>query len=211
MNNNLGAICHVPRDISYRLRKARKHKDFDDTFIKKLHSQDPELVLSEATPEARKLYNLAKEVSTDTHRVKMYTRLQVSKKGILFATIDPEHEVEFDALDFFIHRFPTYMIMLESKRGLFYGSSSRPKTFTKNSIKELLPVFETYHEKDDILEELEDFSDDLWQKFYSGQNVRTRRNTKLFYKNMPKKSQKAYDMDIENSTWNNNKTLKEFF
>lgn len=210
MRNHLGGTCTVPRDINYRIRQAGKHKDFNPELIKHIRKQPAELVLSEATVEARLLYNQSKQVGYDAHRIRMYTRLKVSKKGILYARIKPEHNTEYDALDFFIERFPMFLILLESKRGVFYGSRKLGKGIMKTTLKEILPKLESTMEDNDILDDLEDFSDDLWKEFYSAQYVSSRRNLRLFYKNMPKKMQHAYTMDMEKHIFDGNRSLLEF-
>jgi probable DNA metabolism protein len=210
VRNNLGGTCTVPRDINYRIRKARKHIKFDPKLLDEIKKQPPELVLSEATSEARELYNLARQVLGDAHRIRMYTRLKVSRKGILYGRISPEHHTEYDAIDFFIDRFPLFIILLESKRGIFYGSKKFGKGVMNGKIKDVLPLFEEKMEDNPLLEELEEFDDSIWREFYNAQNVEARRNIKLFNKNMPKKMQDAYDMEDEKFLAGNNKSLLEF-
>ncbi|MFP4400424.1 MAG: DUF4130 domain-containing protein [Candidatus Woesearchaeota archaeon] len=212
VNNNLGGLCTVPRDIEFRIRQARKHKEFNPNLIHTIKTQNPQLVLSEATPEARRLYNMARQVGMDCHRIKMYARFSISKKGILYAKIYPEHRTESDALDFFFDRFPMYTIILESRRGTFFGSKKTGKNYSKDSSKIIIALLEKKMKDDSILSELDDSMNDseLWKEFYSAQYAGSRRNLRLFYKNMPKKNQNGYNMKMESTIFSGNRTLSEF-
>jgi probable DNA metabolism protein len=210
IENHLGATCSLKRDFSHRLFFAKKHKDFNNNKIEQIYTQDLDFVLSDTTKEAKLLSNWSRQVLKDIHRVKMFTRFEISDKGVLYSKINTEHNIEEYALDFFIERFQKYTIIIESKNNCFLGSKLKKEFYENTTCEQLLKKIKQSNNKDKILSELKPFSKEIWNKFYEGQYIKERKNSKYFFQNMPKKMQNNYEMNYEKKLFSESKTLIDF-
>ena len=136
-----------------------------------------------ATALARKAYRLAREVAGEIHRGKSFTRLKVSRNKILYGSLKVRHKVEDLVVRFFAHRFPGFIIILESWRGCYiYGGQFKALVFTEEGLKNALEGLVGDSAKDE-----DSNPEKVWEEFYSSQYIPERENLRLFAKNMPKK------------------------
>ncbi|MFX0198961.1 MAG: DUF4130 domain-containing protein, partial [Candidatus Hodarchaeota archaeon] len=100
------------KDILDRLRRSQK---CSKEFIEQVSQENPEY-LENITSDIAKIANkLARDVSREAYKVRAFTRLNLSRHGILFATIEPLYHVEDLVVKWFWKRFPQFVIALESK------------------------------------------------------------------------------------------------
>ncbi|MFQ6124491.1 MAG: DUF4130 domain-containing protein [Candidatus Heimdallarchaeota archaeon] len=181
-------------------------------FIEQVSREDPEFFENLATDIAKKAEKLAKDVSREAYKVRAFTRLNLSRHGILFAAIEPKYHVEDLVVKWFWKRFPQFVIALESKlkRGVFlFGPGFSDVIFTKAPLKEVIEDLESRLPIKPLLEEVAEFSERIWQKYYAFQYVPSRKNLKLFLKFLPRKYQKWKGLVTEASF--GNRRLDEFF
>jgi len=72
----------------------RRHKDYDPLLVQAVMEQDDDLVMAKATVESRKLYNKSRMVFRDFDKLRSFLRLEISRHGILYATIRTMHDIE---------------------------------------------------------------------------------------------------------------------
>lgn len=189
---------------------APLHKNFNETLLHKVASQPKALVAAKVTQEARKLYDLDRQVRCSLHRDIGFTRLKVNKHSILYAQIQPQHNTESLIAENFMKRFPLFVIVIASKRITAIASKTSGLIETKMPLNETLKELEKLLPVDPILENIEDFDDNIWTEFYSTQNIEQRRNLKLLYKVMPKKFFSSHDMHEEKRITEKTSSLKRF-
>lgn len=165
---------------------AKYHNRFDIKLYKHVMNQDPRLVKSIATPEARKLYRMHREVGRSIHLNKGFTRFDISPHGILFAKKDFEHDVVDIIMHFFHTRYPKFVITIESKGKTYViDPEGIISTFNQN-LKKTVQLLEKKHPINPLLKEL-NYDETLWKEYYDSQFIRERKNLKLMQKMMPLK------------------------
>jgi probable DNA metabolism protein len=198
---------------------AQRHRDFSYSLMIAVEKQSIELVKAMATDEARRLYNMHRQVSCEIHRLESFTRLNISKKGILYGSISPEHNVEEPVLNFFKNRFPAFIILIESKKKeLCYVSKPGQKyTIIKKTLSETLvsieldiPDNKIAHELVNNNSDINSDDEDIWRTFYETQYIKERRNKRYFHKSMPRKILKGAGLATELRMSVGSKELNEY-
>ena len=198
-----------------KLRKdfnlAPRHKDFKKEVIELLKKQDPVSINSVSTQEARKAYNWNRQVAGCYQRSREFARLKISPFGILYGKIEPEHYVEDLVVRWFSSRFPMFIIMLESKRGVFVFTRDRNLILFDEPLTDILSKFEKISPKNQMLEELQDFnSDEYWEKYYSSQFIKSRKNRRYFQRNIPKMFHGWEGLKLEKKRFDGNNKLSDY-
>ena len=197
------------KDILDRLRRNPK---CPLEFIEQVIKEDPVHLENLTSDIAKKADKLARDVSREAYKIRAFTRFNLSHHGILFATIEPQYHVEDLVVKWFWKRFPQFVIALESnpKRGVFlFGPGFTDVIFTKATLKEVIEDLESRLPIKPLLEEVAEFSETIWQRYYASQYVPSRKNLKLFLKFLPRKYQKWKGLVTEASF--GNRRLDEFF
>ena len=194
---------------------ASRHSKFDQGLVERVLSQAAEgclgnnLVSVQGTKEARELYNLHSQVMGEVNKLACYLRLNISPNGILFVEHTPEHRVEDLVVRHFRYRFPTYTIVMGSRRGIFVGDKegivrlNEPLGLVLDRLQEERGV-------DPILKELKETDDEIWEAFYQSQFVKQRENPRLFRRQVPGKFLKMESFQIERKV-SRGKGLEGFF
>lgn len=217
----------VPRNREYIDHSFEEQKK-----ISKELEKLPEAVLeSNITTNAKRYYRMARAVSREIHYHKMFTRLKIQGNTLLSGTIQPEHEIEDIILKFFYHRFPNFIIILNSIRKnscYFIAPIDLKKAINKKcvlvksesnyilgksalNLEKLLSILLPLAQNKSLFKGIIDTDLDLnrlFKEFYDSQYIESRENYKLFFQNMPKKYQKKKDMVVEKTF--RTKTLDKF-
>lgn len=189
---------------------AKFHKDYSEKLFIEISKQPNEVVKSQASIESRKLFNMNNQVGYDIHRTNSYTRLKISRHGILYATINPEHKTEEFSLKFFADRFPTFIVILESKRGVFI-SERRSISTMKGELKTIIKKYEEKYPKNDLAIDIESIDDnEIWERYYDSQYLESRKNKKYFLRSIPKKLLKNNNLKIENNKYSGSRKITDF-
>jgi len=178
------------KDILDRLRRNPK---CPLEFIEQVIKEDPAHLENLTSDIAIKADKLARDVSREAYKIRAFTRFNLSRHGILFATIEPQYHVEDLVVKWFWRRFPQFVIALESKpkRGVFlFGPVFTDVIFTKAPLIEVIEDLEQRLPIKPVLEEVTEFSEKIWQRYYASQYIPSRKNLKLFLKFLPRKYQK---------------------
>lgn len=189
---------------------APRHEKFTKKLLKTVESQPCDLVENKATPESRTLYSLHRQVAGDFQRWRAFARLEISKHGIVFGKIQPEHKVEDMVIEWFLSRFPLFTIVLESRRGTFMISKGSGMKMVKKRLKQLILELEKKLPENPLLSDLMDFNTKSWENLYDSNFIKQRKNTKLFLKNIPKKYHHLGSLALEKRKFMKCMNLNDF-
>jgi len=118
--------------------------------------------------------------------------------------------VEEMVVDFFMYRFPLFTIVLGSERGTFVGGNNQLKKYYVG-MKEIIRRLEKKNPKSDLLQGFDQFDNKIWEAFYDSQDIKSRKNTKSFKANIPKRFLEGMgSFKHERKRMNKNKELNEF-
>ncbi|MBD3164524.1 DUF4130 domain-containing protein [Candidatus Woesearchaeota archaeon] len=198
-------------NIEKRFNLAKRHKNYRKEVLEKLGKQSESEIESISTYEARQAYNWNKQVAACYQRSRAFIRLKISRYGIVYGRLEPEHFVEDMVAEWLVSRFPKLAVMIESFRGTFVVSKEKPLTVYREKIEELLPMLEKSLPEDAILKKLEEFNDeDYWENYYDSQFIKTRKNRKYFLHNIPKKFHNWDGLRLEKERFSGNRKLKDY-
>ncbi|MFX0015941.1 MAG: DUF4130 domain-containing protein [Promethearchaeota archaeon] len=162
------------------LDSLSRHKNATTELLENVKLIPKEILENIGTDVAKRAVAMSQEVDRDLHSHKAFLRLSASPYGILYAKSDRmKHYNEEHLIKFFHTRFPTFIILFESKRGTF---SINQDSIIENSTKSLDEALQEYEKKlpinplfinSDEREYLE-----LWESFAHSQIIRGRRTSK---------------------------------
>ncbi len=163
-----------------------RHERCSSLFIEKVrHIPDSDLdALS--SPEARKAYNMAREVAGDSHRTLAYIRFQLFRERVLWSEAKPKHRVEDMVFSYLRKRYPHFGLVLKTQRG-YFGVWPDGELIRWPVEKDMNDVLAEVAAK--VPEKAvwwDDQGEGLWDTFYNSQFISSRKNLPLFYKAMPK-------------------------
>ncbi|MHA2074423.1 MAG: hypothetical protein ACW97X_07375 [Candidatus Hodarchaeales archaeon] len=126
----------VKKDV---LKSLSRHKDISSQFFEKIKSIEKVILENVGTDLAKKAVSMSREVDGDLHEHKAFLRLSVSPYGILYAKLDKmKHWNEKPLLEFFRARFPTFILLFASKRGVFVYEPNSSILMTNLSLEQTL-------------------------------------------------------------------------
>ncbi|MDO8537480.1 MAG: DUF4130 domain-containing protein [archaeon] len=129
----------------------------------------------------------------ESHRLKVFTRLQLFPEMLLFGEISPRAEVVENVLDFFSHRFPTFVIALHEKETGKFWIASRRKDFEIFASKKIISIDETIENlrktlAKTFIERIDlsvPWNEEFYSAFYDSQFIEPRKNLKIADHMMP--------------------------
>jgi hypothetical protein len=158
------------------LTSLARHKEITSDFLNQINEMPKEILENVGTEQAKKAVAMSQKVDSDLHSHKAFLRLSVSPHGILYAKSDKmEHHNEKTLVQFFHDRFPTFIILFESKRGVFSIEKDRRVTVTKKSLESVLQFLENKLPLNPLLRHLNEGNyQELWESFAQSQIIRGR-------------------------------------
>ncbi len=169
---------------------ARRHKRYKEKRLK------TDSIIDD---HARELYRWRRQVMADYHRQIAFTRLGISKHGILYGKIYPEHNIEDMVLRWFAVRFPAFYILMESKYVTYKLKHGHTLSKYRMPLDKVLYRLEKSLPLSPVASSIPD-DDLLWEKYYNSQSISRRKNLTYFHKNLPKKCLR--NMDVERRSKN---------
>ncbi|MFX1507371.1 MAG: DUF4130 domain-containing protein [Promethearchaeota archaeon] len=191
------------------LASLARHKDITPDFLNQIEEIPREILENVGTEEAKKAVAMSQKVESDLHSHKAFLRLSVSPHGILYAKSETmEHHNEKALVQFFHERFPTFVILFESKRGVFSFDQYCNIFFTKKPLESVLQKLENELPVNPLLSYLNEGNyEELWESFAQSQIIEGRASSNQ----MIKLSKKWKRTVAENKERIINKQLDEYF
>lgn len=159
----------------------------------------------------------------ESHRLNAFTRFEFFPEMLLFATIQSTKPFIEQALDFFCHRFPPFVIAFynESDQQLYVQSKRQDFAFyTQYPFAEAEHAKEWVHKivQQKVPQRLEfklDWNPSYFETFFESQFIEKRKNLKLQNRMMPlqtlDKSSIEYRLSKKHQRNNTNTRLNDFF
>ncbi len=195
-------ISHVPNEF---LQYLKLHKDCSPSLMNKasgLCSQQLDVSTDLEHIRIRKMVN---SVLTEIHLMRAFVRLSPIGEKVLYGYIKPKHDIVPRVGYFLSRRFPNTIIILGNNTRSWISINNNGKTTRSKGG----PLSETVERvKDQMADNKEADTEDLWKTYYWSQYIDDRRNVKYHKKNMPKKHMDATGIKVAR---NQNKiTLDDF-
>ena len=132
------------------------------------------------------LYQISRKVSFEIHRFQGFVRFQETSDGLLFAAIEPDHDIVSLLAPHFARRFGgQYWVIYDRRRdkGVFYKN---------REIHEIILTDQQFNTiTGDILQQIksedEDLYRSLWKAYYKAINIPERKNTRLMLRLLPRR------------------------
>ena len=132
------------------------------------------------------LYQASRKVSLETHRLKGFVRFQEASDGLLFAAIEPDHDVLSLLAPHFIKRFGNQPWVIYDQRrdkGIYYKKPEMLEIALSD--KEFDAITGTIHQH--VRSEDEELYSALWKAYYQSINIPERKNTRLMLRLLPRR------------------------
>ena len=161
------------------IESLSRHRDISVAFLDEIKRIPKEILENVGSDIAKKATSMSREVDGDLHEHKAFLRLSVSPHGILYAKLNKmKHYNEIPLLKFFKKRFPTFIILFESNRGVFAADQNPSILTSRLSLEEALKECEGKLPIDPLLIDLnEDNYQNLWENFAQSQIINKRKSS----------------------------------
>jgi probable DNA metabolism protein len=155
-------------------------------FIQKVFASDNNIEQDFGDPDVLEVWQIAKKVGKEIHRVPMFVRFQKTSDDIYFASFDPAYDILHLATDHFVNRFAGQKWVIYDIRrnyGYYYDLKKLSEiTFTESTID-----FATGRLKEEAMASDELLFQKLWKIYYNEMAIKERINPKLQRQLMPKR------------------------
>ena len=132
------------------------------------------------------LYQTARKVSHEAHRFTGFVRFQETSDGLLFAAIEPDHDILSLIVHHFTRRFGNQPWVIYDQRrdkGIFYKKPEMHEiTLTDKQFDAI-----TGNISQETKAEDEDLYRSLWKAYYKAINIPERKNTRLMLRLLPRR------------------------
>jgi len=132
------------------------------------------------------LYQVSRKVSFEVHRFTGFVRFQETADGLLFAAIEPDHDILALLAPHFARRFGSQTwVIYDSRRdkGIFY---KKPEMHEITLTEKQFDSF-TGEINQNAKAQNEDLYRALWKAYYKAINIPERKNTKLMLRLLPRR------------------------
>ena len=132
------------------------------------------------------LYRTARKVSFEIHRFQGFVRFQETSEGLLFAAIEPDHNIVSLLAPHFARRFGNQQwVIYDRKRdkGIFYKKPEMHEITLSDKQFDSI----TGEIAQNIKSENEDLYRTLWKAYYKAINIPERKNTRLMLRLLPRR------------------------
>ena len=132
------------------------------------------------------LYKTARKVSHEAHRFTGFVRFQETADGLLFAAIEPDHDILSLIASHFTIRFGSQSyVIYDSRRdkGIFYKKPEIHEITLSDKQFDAI----TGNIAQDAKADNEDLYRSLWKAYYKAINIPERKNTRLMLRLLPRR------------------------
>lgn len=156
------------------ISSLKRHQQITPEYIRKIQRIPMQVLENVGTDLAKEAVALSREVDSDLHAHKAFLRLSISPHGIIYARLDKmKHKNEKPLLEFYSERFPIFIVLFGSKRGVFAAKNGTTLISEKGTLEETLKKLESKLPLDPLLTELKNQNhEELWNKFAKSQLIK---------------------------------------
>ncbi|NQU88436.1 MAG: TIGR03915 family putative DNA repair protein [Mariniphaga sp.] len=155
-------------------------------FIKRIFSKQFDVDTDFGDPDVLYLNQVSMKVKHEGMRMLQFVRFQRTKEGLYFCGIEPRYDVIPLAINHYKRRFANQKwIICDLKRdyGIFYDlKETQEIVLTQKNFNELDGAVQDY-----LLEEGEEFYQQLWKTYFKNINIKERKNLRLQRQHMPQR------------------------
>ena len=154
--------------------------DITPDFYRQIEELPKEILENLGNELAKKAVTMSQKVDSDLHSHKAFLRLSISPHGILYAKSDEmNHHNEEPLVEFFQSRFPTFIILFESKRGVFSIDQNKRSIKIRKPLETALQELEKELPVNPLLRDLHEKNyQELWESFAQSQIIQGRGTSK---------------------------------
>jgi hypothetical protein len=176
-----GRMGPQPSLGSFIMYSLRNKKCVPDELVILLAKNYPRLtvVLSHKDTVAKKYFHLYRETMGELERIRSYCRFRPAG-DILYVEICPENDIKDLFMEWAGKRYGDRQVLVKC-HGEYYLVNARSKGYEKDIIEISGDVAKS------MLGYVPDTDNELWDTFYSSQNIDNRRNKKYAKSRVPKK------------------------
>ena len=142
------------------------------------------------------------------HHMISFIRFNFSKKGILWTKIVSEFSPY--VVEYFSKKYPLFIIMIEHEKKTYVKKFNQTIKIYEQSVEQVLKKYELKMENIDYLCDLDKDAKELWNTFYDSQNIKERKNHRLFHHFIPKKLKNSGFLDKEFASLESSQKLTKF-
>ena len=132
------------------------------------------------------LYQISRKVSHEIHRFHGFVRFQETSDGLLFAAIEPDHDIVSLIAPHFARRFGNQSWVIYDRRRdkgiLFRKSELHEITLTDKQFDTISGEI-----RQNVKSENEDLYRSLWKAYYKAISIPERKNTRLMLRLLPRR------------------------
>lgn len=136
-------------------------------------------------PDVMQVQQLSRKVDKEKHRMEAFVRFQLTKDGLYYAIIQPDHNVLPLIVKHFQARYADQRWLIYDalrKYGIYYDL----KMVTEVQLNFGIDL-QSADALEGIYDEKESLYQTLWQQYFQNVNIAARKNTKLHIQHMPKR------------------------
>lgn len=177
---------HVAKDF-FRAFLSEDSKARIVTFniVRRLFAGENNILQNYGDADVLYFFQILKKVSRERHRMKAFVRFSKSGDGLYFAIIEPDFNVLPLIIDFFKNRFTDQKWMIydvKRKYGFLYENARVMEVRLTAEEKRALSTDAVI-----MLDEKDEYFQQLWKRYYQSTNIEARRNMKLHLQHVPKR------------------------
>ncbi len=151
-----------------------RHRNITSEFLDKVKGIPKEILENLGTEDAKKAVSMSREVESDLHAHKAFLRFSISPYGLLYAKLEKmRHFNEEELLKFFKTRFPMFILLFESKRGVFLTDHNSSILRIKRPLETVLSELEKELPLNWLLLDLKEGNyEEIWKSFAKSQIIK---------------------------------------
>jgi probable DNA metabolism protein len=166
-----------------------RHAQYSNNLATRIKAIPESILKNIASPEARKIDRMIREIFRELERVKQFTRTKLNNHGILYGKILITHKIEDLVLEYFHKRFPDFWICLynEKKRQTLVQKKKGEFSYWDLSLEESVKKLSLERPIKPYFDDIQIENEDLFNTFYASQYISSRKNPRYYQQMIPKK------------------------
>ena len=164
-----------------------RHNKFTPALIREINKLPDVILRNLATPLARKIIKMVKEITLEAYRAKQFTRTEINNRGILYGVVLLKHKVLDLVLEYFHERWPQCIICLYNEHTNKTGIIDEKGTIHEKNLllKEVLEIINKKRQIIPYFDDIQISGEQIFETLYNSQNIPERENHRYFKSMIP--------------------------